>query len=186
MKKEEYSFREAVTEDLRAQGVALPIRVGMWRFLRHAIPAFIFLPSFACIVCYRINRKMYRFSKILGRLFHAYRFYRFANDISYLADIGPGCHLCHTVGIVIGKGVKVGKNATIYQNVTLGAKNFKKLDEKPTIGDGVTLGAGSCVLGTVTIGSNVWVGALTVCDQSVPENSLVYGRPLIIKPRDDL
>lgn len=186
MKKEDYSFKEAVIEDLRVQGVPLPANVGAWRFLRHVIPAFIFIPSFACVVCYRINRKVYRWSKVLGRLLHAYRFYTFANDISYLADIGPGCHLCHTVGIVIGKGVTIGKNATIYQNVTLGAKNFKKLDEKPTIGDGITIGVGACILGNVTIGSNVWIGALTVCDQSVPDNSLVYGRPLIVRPRNNL
>jgi serine O-acetyltransferase len=177
------TFGEAVREDLRMQGVALSLNAGTLRFLRHAIPTFILKPSFACIVCYRINRGLYKKSRILGRLFHVWRYYTFANDISFFADIGPGCHLSHTTGIVIGRGVVIGKNCKIYQNVTLGAKHFEKPDEKPIIGNNVTIGAGACVLGNITIGSNTEIGALTFCGQSVPDNSIAYGYPLIIKPK---
>jgi len=90
------------------------------------------------------------------------------------------------VGIVIGNGVTVGKNCKIYQNVTLGAKNFEKPNEKPVIGNNVIIGAGACVLGNITIGSNTEIGALTFCDESIPDNSIAYGRPLIIKRKEVL
>lgn len=83
----------------------------------------------------------------------------------------------HPVGIVIGGGkdnqVKIGKNATIYQDVTIGQNNNKY----PTIGNNVTIYAGAKIIGDIRIGNNVVIGANAVVNKNVPDNCVVAGIP---------
>jgi serine O-acetyltransferase len=50
-------------------------------------------------------------------------------------------------------------------------------DEKPIIGNNVTFGPGSKVLGRITVGDNVYIGANAVVVKDVPNNTLVGGVP---------
>ena len=83
----------------------------------------------------------------------------------------------HPIGIVIAKNATLGKNCTIYQNVTIGAKTreLAKLGKKhfPTIGDNVTIYAGACVIGGIKVGNNVTIGANTVVVKDIPDNAIV-------------
>lgn len=66
------------------------------------------------------------------------------------------------------------KNVIIRQNVTLGRKgNEKSTQEKihPTIEDNVSIGAGSVILGGITVGKNA------VVTKDVPSNAVVVGVP---------
>lgn len=82
----------------------------------------------------------------------------------------------HPVGIVIGKGVKIGNKCTVYQNVTIGSKN--NLGQNyPKIGDNVTIYANSCIFGDVIIGDNVIIGACSLINKDIPSNSIVAGNP---------
>lgn len=72
---------------------------------------------------------------------------------------------------------KIGKNFNVYQNVTVG---YHKIG-KPTIGDNVMICAGAVVAGKIRIGNNVKIGANATVFQDVPDNSVVYGNPCIIK-----
>ena len=89
----------------------------------------------------------------------------------------------HPLGIVVATNGEIGKNCTIYQNVTIGAKN-KNLaylpEHFPKIGNNVTIYAGACVVGGITIGDNVVIGANAVVTQDVPENSYAVGNPVKI------
>lgn len=86
--------------------------------------------------------------------------------------------LPHPVGIVIGKYVRLGENCTIYQNVTIGAKNSIALpDDYPNIGNNVIIYANSVLVGNIIIGNNVIVGAGAVITKSIPDNSIVVGNP---------
>ena len=62
----------------------------------------------------------------------------------------------HPVGIVISKFATVGKNCTIYQNVTIGKGKFseKNNTDVPVIGDNVVIYANSVIIGGVKIGNN--------------------------------
>ena len=62
-------------------------------------------------------------------------------------------------------------------------KTFKR---HPTIGSDVIIGSGAKVLGPVTIGDNVKVGANSVVLQDVPSNSTAVGIPAQIKTRRKL
>lgn len=82
----------------------------------------------------------------------------------------------HPIGIVIGEGVNIGYNCTIYQNVTIGLKSSSDKNY-PRIGNNVKVYANSIIIGDIEIGDNCIIGASTVVTQSIPPNSVVAGIP---------
>ncbi|MFH1406685.1 MAG: serine O-acetyltransferase, partial [Candidatus Omnitrophota bacterium] len=93
------------------------------------------------------------------------------------ATIGERIFIDHGMGVVIGETTIIGKNATLYQGVTLGGTGKEKGKRHPTIGDNVVVGAGAKVLGNIKIGNNVIIGANAVVIRDVPDNSTVVGIP---------
>lgn len=79
----------------------------------------------------------------------------------------------HPHNIVIGSGVMIGSNCTIYHDVTLGQNH----NLYPKIGDFVILYAGSKIIGDITIEDNVIVGANSVVTKNVAKNTIVAGNP---------
>ena len=53
----------------------------------------------------------------------------------------------------------------------------------PTIGNGVTVGAGAKVLGPITIGDNSAIGANAVVTKDAPADSILTGIPAKVRPR---
>ncbi|KAB2955073.1 MAG: hypothetical protein F9K16_15445 [Thermoanaerobaculia bacterium] len=100
-------------------------------------------------------------------------------DIAPAARFGPGLRISHGTGIVVGNGVVAGRNCVLMQNVTLGAPTTARIDEMPSLGDDVTLGAGSAVIGRVTIGDGCFIGAHALVTVDVPAGSRVIARPAI-------
>ncbi len=100
-------------------------------------------------------------------------------EISPSARIGPGLCLMHSVGIVIGPDVRIGRGARIYQGVTLGDG---LLPGQPVLGDHVTIGAGACVLGGVTVGHRVLIGAGARITRDLPDDSVALATAAA-KPR---
>jgi serine O-acetyltransferase len=103
----------------------------------------------------------------------------FGIEISPRCEIGPGIFFPHTSGTVIGAS-KIGKNATIFQGVTLGARQIDMRYDpslRPELGDFVVVGAGAKVLGGISLGDNVKVGANSVVLRSVSPNATVAGIP---------
>ena len=99
-------------------------------------------------------------------------------EIGYDADIGPGFEIIHGGSIVIGNEIVAGCNLSIRQGVTIGG-NLGKRDERgrpfPVLGDKVLIGSGACIVGPVTIGSNVIIGANAVVTKDLPDNSVFAG-----------
>ncbi len=93
------------------------------------------------------------------------------------AVIGSGLVIDHGSGVVIGETAVIGENVTIYQGVTLGGTGKDTGKRHPTIGNGVTIGAGAKVLGPITIGDFSKVGAASVVLRDVPPNCTVVGNP---------
>jgi serine O-acetyltransferase len=90
------------------------------------------------------------------------------------ADIGGGCYIAHPSGCTI-RATHIGENATIIAAVTVGGA--KERDASPVIGDRVLLGAGCRVVGSMTIGDDVKVGANAVVLHDVADGETVVGIP---------
>lgn len=93
--------------------------------------------------------------------------------------IGKGLFLPHTQGTVIG-AYAIGKNATIFQGVTLGTREVDfsyRESSRPTVGDHVTIGSGAKVLGGLTLGAGSHIGANAVVLESVPTHVAAAGVP---------
>ncbi len=98
-------------------------------------------------------------------------------DIHPGAQLGPGLFIDHALGVVIGETAEVGENVTLYHGVTLGGRGLEKGKRHPTVGNGVTVGAGAKVLGPITIGDGARIGANAVVVRPVPPNAVVVGVP---------
>lgn len=123
-------------------------------------------------------RLAHHFGKIplLGWLCIAnYKFYKiiYSSDINFRTKIGAGARFHHVIGTAWATDAIIGKNATITHNVTLGNKK----GDSPVIGDNVYLAPGCCVIGKVTIGNNVIIGANAVVAKNIPDNAIVVGNP---------
>lgn len=141
------------------------------------------------VLLYRLSKyfddnKMSRLSMfLLRRLEKTYGVY-----ISPNATIGVGLKLPHPTGIVIGSGVEIGLNCTIFHQVTLGGARLGDAQNNfyPKVGDNVIFFAGAKIIGKISIGSNCVVGANSVVVKNVPAGCTVVGVPArIIREREN-
>ena len=81
-------------------------------------------------------------------------------------------------GIVIGETAIIGDDVIIYHGTTLGGTGKKQDENKkrhPTVLNNVLIGAGSKLLGNITIGNNVKIGSGTIILKDVKDNQTVVG-----------
>lgn len=115
----------------------------------------------------------------LGKLITIANLVIFGIEVSARIPVGPGLFLPHTSGTVIG-AASVGANVTIFQGVTLGAKELDMAFDtgsRPVIEDGVVVGAGAKVLGGIRIGAGARIGANAVVVSNVPAGAVAVGIP---------
>jgi serine O-acetyltransferase len=134
--------------------------------------------SIRAVYIYKISRWLYlRKLKPFGSLFWSSNVMLHSIEISPLSKIGRNFNLAHTVGTVIGDGVEIGHDVTLYQNVTLGSKSSESGLRYPTIGNSVTIYPGSIVIGNVKVGDGATIGANSVVISDVPAGATVVGSP---------
>lgn len=97
------------------------------------------------------------------------------------AVIGRRFFIDHGMGVVIGETAEVGDDALLYHGVTLGGRSSNKGKRHPTVGDGVTIGAGARILGPVLIGDRTQIGANAVVVKNVPPDSVAVGVPARVR-----
>ncbi len=88
-------------------------------------------------------------------------------------NIGGGLFIQHGFSTYIA-AESIGENCWINQQVTIG---FKDNSRPPIIGDNVTITCGAKVLGPITIGNNVTIGANAVVVKDLPSDSVWGGVP---------
>lgn len=99
--------------------------------------------------------------------------------ISPRAKIGAGLRMPHPVAIVIGEGVVLENDVTIFQSVTIGGRKLgdMKNGNYPNIGSGTVIFAGVVVIGKVRIGKNCVIGANSVVTSDIPDGATAVGAP---------
>ena len=90
---------------------------------------------------------------------------------------GYGLVIPHFGTIVVGSGNQIGNYAVLHTCIFITAGNKQ-------IGNGLYCSTGARILGDVSVGDSVTVGANAVLNHSVGSNSLVVGIPAL-KKRDE-
>lgn len=114
---------------------------------------------------------------LLARLLSQRARHKTGIEIHPGAQIGRRVFIDHGDGVVIGETTIIGDDVTIYQGVTLGGTGKDIGKRHPTIGNGVTIGAGAKVLGNIRVGDHCKVGAGAIVLKDVPDNCTVVGNP---------
>jgi serine O-acetyltransferase len=96
-------------------------------------------------------------------------------QLSPRAIIGKGLVIYHPHGMVIGANTVIGDFCTLMQTNVIG--QHRGGGDRPIIGDHFYAGAGAKILGKITIGNRVRVGANAVVLQSLPDNVTAVGIP---------
>jgi serine O-acetyltransferase len=114
---------------------------------------------------------------------HYYRRVRnyYGIELPYSVRVGRRVVIEHQSGIVIHGATVIGDDCIIRQNCTLGIRRLDELTKAPRLGRGVDLGAGSVILGDVTIGDHAKIGANAVVLCDVPAHALAVGVPATLK-----
>lgn len=140
-------------------------------------------PGLQAIWLHRLAHAFYRFKlPVLPRLISHFNRFLTGIEIHPGAQIGRGVFIDHGMGVVIGETAIVGDGTIIYQDVTLGGTGKETGKRHPTLGRNVIVGAGAKVLGNLSIGDNVRIGAASVVLRNVPSDCTVVGIPGRIRP----
>jgi serine O-acetyltransferase len=90
--------------------------------------------------------------------------------------VGRRLRIEHPGGIVVSGDAVLGDDVILRNGVTIGLKRTGERGS-PVIGDRVDIGAGAKILGKITIGHDVSIGANAVVLQDVPPYSIAVGVP---------
>lgn len=115
------------------------------------------------------------------------------------AVIGENCNICAGVliendvvikdNVTIKSGVQLWDGITIEANVFIGpnvsftndkyprSKQYPDHFQRTIINQSASVGAGSVILGGISIGENAMIGAGSVVTKDVPANELWFGNP---------
>ena len=140
-------------------------------------------PAIRALTCYRIAHELYRLDvplipRIISELAHS----ETGIDIHPGAQIGEYFTIDHGTGVVIGATCIIGNHVKLYQGVTLGAKSFpldvngnpiKNNPRHPILEDGVIVYSNATILGRITIGRDVVIGANKWVTHDVPAGQKV-------------
>lgn len=139
-------------------------------------------PAVTAMLHYRTAHELHRLGiPVIPRMITEHAHSVTGIDIHPAAKIGEGFAIDHGTGVVIGETTIIGNNVTIYQGVTLGARNFR-YDEAgrpinqprhPILEDGVTVYSNASILGRITIGEGSVIGGNVWLTHSVPPHSRV-------------
>jgi len=100
-------------------------------------------------------------------------------ELPWNTQIGKGLKLYHGQSLVVNDHTIIGENCTLRHNTTIGHKELANGDmsDSPRIGNNVDIGPSVCIIGPVTIGDNVKIGAGTIVVKDLKANSIYAGNP---------
>eukprot|EP00551_Chaetoceros_affinis_P011980 CAMPEP_0203680186 /NCGR_PEP_ID=MMETSP0090-20130426/38321_1 /ASSEMBLY_ACC=CAM_ASM_001088 /TAXON_ID=426623 /ORGANISM="Chaetoceros affinis, Strain CCMP159" /LENGTH=488 /DNA_ID=CAMNT_0050548137 /DNA_START=37 /DNA_END=1503 /DNA_ORIENTATION=+ len=146
----------------------------------------LFYKGFASLVCHRAARRHYNVhnsndgsasSRYVSLWLQSQASAAFGVDIHPAAEIGSGVFFDHASGLVIGETAVVGNNCTLLHGVTLGGTGKVSGNRHPKVGNNVLIGAGSSILGNITIGDCAKIGAGSIVLRPIPHGATAVGAP---------
>ena len=143
--------------------------------------AIVAYPFVEAVAVQRLAHELYKENvPLLPRIMTEWAHSRTGMDLHPGATIGTHFFVDHGTGAVVGETAIIGNHVKMYQGVGLVAKSLaagqalRGQKRHPTIGDRVTLYAGSTIMGGDTvIGEGCTIGASVFLTSSVPPYSLV-------------
>lgn len=157
--------------------------------VRHNDPAV--QSTFEVVLCYPVVTVMLHYRTahrlhqlgvpILPRMITELAHSKTGVDIHPAAQIGEYFAIDHGTGIVIGATAIIGNHVTLYQGVTLGARNFQysvdglpmDIPRHPILEDNVTVFCNSSLLGRIRIGHGTVIGGNVWLTHDVPPESRI-------------
>lgn len=100
-------------------------------------------------------------------------------SISTQARIGCGLYINHFGSIFVGASI-IGENCNLSHEVTIGVAGRGEKRGLPVVGDRVYFGAGAKVVGLVTIGNDVAIGANAVVTHDLADCAVAVGAPAAV------
>ena len=131
---------------------------------------------------YRIAHVLHRMKvPVIPRIITEQAHSKTGIDIHPGAQIGEYFAIDHGTGVVIGETSVIGSHVTLYQGVTLGAKNFKydaegnmlNVPRHPILEDNVTVYSNASILGRIRIGHDSVIGGNIWLTHDVPPYSRI-------------
>ena len=101
-------------------------------------------------------------------------------SISSSVKIGHSFYIGHFGNIIVNAKAIIGDNCNISQGVTIGVSGLDERRGTPILGNDVYIGANAVIVGKISIGNNVLIGACSMVKDSLPDNSVALGVPAII------
>jgi serine O-acetyltransferase len=140
----------------------------------YVLESLLFETGYQAVVLHRIAHwfKAHRVPA-LGPAFARLNQFLTGVDIAPAARIGPGLMIVHGTGIVVGAWARIGRDAILLHDVTIGSPDPTRREAMPTIGDCVFIGAGAKLIGEITVGDDVFIGVDAIVTRDVPAGSRV-------------
>lgn len=115
------------------------------------------------------------------------RFFRRIRMVELPAGLqaGGGLLFGHSYCITINPDAKIGSHVNIHKGVTIGIENRGRRQGVPIIGDQVWIGVNATVVGKIKIGNDVLIAPNAFVNCDVPDHSIVFGNPCVIKHREN-
>jgi serine O-acetyltransferase len=135
-------------------------------------------PGVHAILLHRIAHRLYKARLfVMARIISHFARWMTGIEIHPGAKIGRRFFIDHGMGVVIGETTVIGDDVLLYPGVTLGGTGHEICKRHPTLENHVVVGSGAKVLGNITVGEWVRVGAGSVVVKNVPPHSTVVGVP---------
>lgn len=124
--------------------------------------------------------------KLPARLLSQFARFLTGVEIHPGAVIGRRFFIDHGMGVVIGETAEIGEDVLMFHGSTLGGTSMSKGKRHPTVGNRVLIGAGAKVLGPITLGDDVKVGANAVVVHDVPAGYVAVGVAAKSRPTGEI
>jgi serine O-acetyltransferase len=159
-------FLELLQEDFRTHGNRLRAP-GFWALAVH---------RFGNLRMDIKSRPLRAPASVLYRAAHLAVIALWGIDLPYNAKLGRRLRIDHHGCLMLGAKV-VGDDVHIRHTATIGLLRRTEQTGAPTIGNGVEIGPGACIVGAIHVGDGACVGANSVVADSVPPGATVLGVP---------
>jgi serine O-acetyltransferase len=152
----------------------------------------IFAPTVHVVVLYRISSTLYqwRITRPISFILRSMSVVWGGTEIHPSVRIGPGFCLIHSVKVIIAANVTIGEDVRISHGVSIGGDPGRGARDTetiiaPVIGDHVTIGMDSIIMGPVTVGDHSVIGAQSLVIHDIPAYSVAAGSPARVLRRLD-